>query len=169
VNSGVDGVMVQESTIFSRRDQFNAVAVRWQNAKNVGGLVYIVDADPDSPTYYDGPFGRKPRPEETVDTITTEAQAIEYARSLLEQYKGKTRGIDLGLLHNPLLEPGDVVAVYLTDGSAERHVIDSISLPLAGGTMTLQTRILRGGIAYDQSGVTYNDVRYTYEGLEVSP
>lgn len=168
LQSGADGVLVSAETTFSRRDQFNAVAIRWENPKGGGGLVYLVDADPSSPTYYDGPFGRKPRPEETVSTITTEQQAIDYARTVLKQSRGRTRGIDLSALHMPLLEPGDVLAVMLPDGSAERHVIDSLTLPLAGSAaMGLQTRILRGGITYEQAGVAYDDPRFQYDGQEV--
>ena len=166
VNSGVDGVMVKESTQFSRREQYNAVAVRWGGGKTTSGLVFLVDADPDSPTYFDGPFGKKPRPEETNTAITTEAAAIAYAATLLEKNSGRTRGIELQAVHMPLLEPNDVVAVWLPDGTAERHIIDAISLPLGpGGVMTMQTRIMRtGAITYEQDGVIYNDTRYTYEG-----
>lgn len=169
VDSGATGVLVGESTQFSRREQYNAVGVRWEMPTGTGGgLVYIVDSDPDSPTFYDGPFGRKPRPEENIDTITTEEQAIAAGYSLLEKYRGKTRGISLEAVHNPLLEPGDPIAVFLPDGSAERHVIDTISLPLAAGKMSMETRVLRtGSIMYNESGVDYEDSRYTYAGQGV--
>ena len=167
VAAGADGVLVAETTTYSRRDQFNAVGVRWENPNGSGGLAYLVDNDPASPTYYDGPFGRKPKPEETLSTVTTSDQAIAAATTMLEQSKGTTRGISLTALHNPLLEPNDVIAVFLPDGTAERHVIDSVTLPLAGGTMSLETRMLRGGITYEESGVTYQDVLYQYDGQEV--
>ena len=167
INSGVDGVLVSETTQFSRREQYNAVGVRWELPGGSGGLAYIVDADPTSPTYYDGPFGRKPRPEETIATITTSQQAIDAATALLNKYKGRTRGISLTAVHCPLLEPNDILAVYLPDGSAERHVIDTVNLPLGEGTMNLETRVLRGGITYNEPGVTYNDPDYTYAGQGV--
>lgn len=167
VANGAGGVLIDQVTQFSRRDQYNAVGIRWESPTGGGGLAYIVDADPLSPTYYDGPFGRKPRPEETVDTITTEGQAIAHATAVLAKFKGLTRGISLTSVHNPLLEPNDVVAVFLPDGSAERHVIDTVSLPLRGGSMSLETRILRGGITYEEDGVIYDDSGFTYEGAAV--
>ena len=167
VSHGANGVLVQATSTFSRREQYNAVGVRWELPDGSGGLAYIVDNDPASPTYYDGPFGRKPRPEETLDTITTSAQAIDAATTLLNQYKGKTRGIALTTVHNPLLEPGDVLGVFLPDGSAERHVVDAVTLPIGGGTMSLETRVLRGGITYNEPGVIYDDPNYTYSGQEV--
>lgn len=166
VTSGEDGVLVGETTTFSRREQYNAVGIRWESPTGSSGLVYVVDNDPKSPTYYDGPFGRKPRPEETNQSITEEQQAIDAAWALLAKTKGKTRGIDLTILHNPLLVPGDVLGVYFPDGTAERHVIDVITLPLgsSGASMALQTRMTRSDITYEEADVVYEDARYTYAG-----
>jgi hypothetical protein len=165
VASGEGGVLVTGVTSYSRREQYNAVGIRWDNADGSGGLAYIVDADPDSPTYYDGPFGRKPRPEETLSTVTYVGQAIRAAATLLEQYKGKTRSVSLTSIHNPLLEPNDILEVHFPDGSIERHVIDSISLPLDGGTMSMETRITRiFGIDYNEADVIYESEIYTYDG-----
>lgn len=143
VNTGTDGVLVDGENAFSRREQYNAIPVRWESPTGGGGLAYIVDSDPTSPTYYDGPFGRKPRSEETVATITTSDQATAYATTLLNQYKGLTRSVSLTSIHNPLLEPNDVIDLEQEDGTFEQHIIDSITLPLDGGTMTLETRVLR--------------------------
>lgn len=165
VTPGVDGVLVGEVSTFTRRDQFNAAGVRWESPDGGEGLAFVVDDDPASPTYWDGPFGKKPRPEETNQTITTPQQAEARARALLAASKGRERGISLTALHMPLLEPGDVVGVALPNGTAERHVIDSIALPLGpGGTMTMQTRLVRGGMTYEQAGVVYEDTRFTYSG-----
>lgn len=167
VASGPDGVLVDETTAYSRRDQFNAVAIKWEQPDGTGGTVYVTDDDPASPTYYDGPFGKKPRPVQTISTITSDEQATATARTLLQQYRGNTRSVAFTAVHNPLLEPGDVIGLYLPDGTSERHVIDSLTLPLTGGTMTAQTRILRGGITYDEPDVTYDDSRYTFAGVTV--
>jgi|LakMenEpi03Aug12_release.lakeMendotaPanAssembly.Ray.scaffolds.fasta_scaffold409016_1 hypothetical protein len=165
VDAGDSGVLVSEETTFSRREQYNAVGVRWESPNSGGGIVYLVDSDPESPTYFDGPFGRKPRPEETVSTITTEAQALDAARSLLDKYKGQTRGIQLQTLHNPLMEPGDVIAVQLPDNTIERHIIDTLSIPLAGGVMSMQTRVVRSsGGTYDADGINYGSPAHTYDG-----
>jgi hypothetical protein len=143
VNHGAGGVLVAETTAYSRRKQYNAVAIRWQNPDGTGGLSYIADMDPTSPTYYNGAFGRKPRPEETLATVTTSGQADAAATTILQQCSGRTRAIALTSVHNPLMEPGDVLTLHLPDGSVEDHVIDAITLPLEKGTMNLETRVLR--------------------------
>jgi len=143
VAHGADGVLVAETTAYSRRKQFNAIPLRWKNPDGSGGLVYIADMDPASPTYYDGTFGRKPRPEETLATVTTSAQVEAAATTLLQLYSGRTRAIALSSVHNPLIEPGDVITVHLPDGTSEEHVIDAVTLPLEKGTMSLETRVLR--------------------------
>lgn len=163
IDHGDTGVLVDETTAFSRREQYNAVAIRWEAANGGGGLAFVVDADPESPTYYDGPFGKKPRPEETLSTVTTSAQAIAAATTILQQYTGFTRSVSVQSVHNPLLEPDDVVGLYLPDGSAERHIIDSMSIPLGRGTMQMETRILRGGVKYESS-IFYSDGATNYDG-----
>lgn len=150
VAHGSNGVLVAETTAYSRRKQYNAVAIRWQNPDGTGGLSYIADVDSASPTYYYGPFGKKPRPEETLATVTTSGQADAAATTILQQCSGRTRSISLTTVHNPLMEPGDVLTLRLPDGSVEDHVIDAITIPLEKGIMSMETRLLRivtGGAA----------------------
>ena len=108
--------------------------------------MFVVDSDPNSPTYWDGPWGKKTVPTQRLDTVTTEEQAIDAAYALLDQYKGKARQIDFKSVHNLLIEPFDVVTVssYPQGGSraalSEEHVMDAVQYPLMGGVMTAETR-----------------------------
>ena len=138
VVSGQDGVLVSTDIVRTRREQFNAVPLRWEGPSG-GGLVFLVDNDANSPTFWDGPFGRKPSSEQRVDTVTSEAQAITAAESLLDQFKGYSSSVTFQMVHNPLLEPFDHIVVEV-DGGHEEHVIDSINYPLAGGIMSCETR-----------------------------
>lgn len=141
--TGENGVLIDGISARDRRDLYNAVPLRWEGP-NVGGLVFVVDADPASPTYWDGPFGRKPSSEQKVDTVTTEAQAIDAAKALLAQYKGFTATVKFTSLHNPLLEPGDVIEVIVPDyGLHELHVVDAINYQLAAGSMQVETRAVQ--------------------------
>jgi hypothetical protein len=141
MESGREGTIVDLTRSNDRREQYNAIPLRWESP-SIGGLVFIVDSDSTSPSFWNGPFGRKPRDEENNDLIVGEGQAIDAARALLDQYRGRTSSLSFTAIHNPLLEPLDVVQVTTGLGS-EIHVIDSIQYPLDGGTMTCQTRILR--------------------------
>ena len=138
-------MLVDRTVKQSRREMFNAVTVTWEGP-SASGTVFVVDSDPNSPTYWDGPWGKKTAPTQRLDTVTTEEQAIDAAYALLDQYKGKARQIDFKSVHNPLIEPFDVVTVssYPQGGSraalSEEHVMDAVQYPLMGGEMTAETR-----------------------------
>ena len=141
--TGADGVLVDGTQARDRRDIYNAVPLRWEGPK-AGGLVFVVDADPQSPTYWDGPFGRKPSSEQKVDTVTTEAQAIDAAKALLAQYKGFSATVRFTSLHNPLIEPGDVLEILVPDYKLHQlHVVDAINYQLAAGSMQVETRAVQ--------------------------
>jgi hypothetical protein len=139
--TGPGGVVVDVARSRSRSDEYNAVSLRWESP-TVGGVVFLVDADPLSPTYWDGPFGRKPADEVTNDLIATEEQAIDAATALLDQYRGRARSLSFTSVHNPLLEPLDVFLLSTPD-ALETHVVDSIDYGYAAGAMNVKTRLLR--------------------------
>jgi kumamolisin len=141
-DTGVNGVMVDASTSYSRDDMFNAVAIRWDNPNGSNGLVYLVDSEPTSPTYYDGPFGRKPRPEETLDTVSNGTQALAAATRTLAEVKGLSRTVNLTSVRNYLVEATDTVAAAYADGTVEEHIIDGLTFDLAGPTTTYRTRMV---------------------------
>ena len=138
--TGPNGVVMTTSAIRTRQEQFNAVPLRWDSPEG-GGLVFLVDDDPQSPTYWQGPFGKKPAAEQNVDTITTKDEAIEAARAMLNDYRGYSGMLNFQSVHNPLIEPYDRIEVDVL-GSREVHVIDALTLPLSGGQMTVETRKL---------------------------
>jgi hypothetical protein len=143
LSTGVGGVLVDGTTAQDRRDLFNAVPLRWEGPAG-GGLVFVVDADPASPTFWSGPWGRKPAAEQRVETVTTEQQAIDAAKALLAQYKGFTATVKFTAVHNPLLEPGDVIDVEVPDyGLHQLHVIDAINYSLSDGSMSAETRAVQ--------------------------
>lgn len=124
-----------------RDDIYNAVRLRYELPFAGSFVVEATDDDPASPTYYDGAFGKKPK---TIDNdlVDTEANAQAACDALLEQYRGIGRVLTVGGVYNPLLEPGDTVAVRLGDGTLEKHLVDRIELPLNPGEMTLTTRVV---------------------------
>lgn len=142
VASGVGGVLVEVRNTRSRREQYNAVQVRWETP-NGSGVALVVDSDPASPTYWNGPFGRKPSPEESLPTVESNSAATQAAISLLNQYKGFARSLSFTSITNPLLEPLDVVRLVTPNGVSEDYIIDSISYGLGDGTMSCETRLVR--------------------------
>lgn len=142
VFSGKGGALVDVTNVRSRREQFNAVHVRWESPAG-SGVALIVDSDPDSPTYWLGPFGKKPAPEESLPETDSNSAATEAAIALLNQYKGFARSLSFTSITNPLLEPLDVVQITTPGGLTEDYVIDSITYDLGGATMTCETRLVR--------------------------
>jgi hypothetical protein len=143
IDVGETGVLIDANVARTREGQANAVALTCEPPSGDRIFVYLVDANPASATYYDGPFGRKPISRRN-DTITDGAQAIEAAKGYLAKYLGAARAINFKALYNFLLLPMDAVEFVLTNGDSETHTIDGLSIPLGGGEMGGQTRVFMG-------------------------
>jgi hypothetical protein len=98
-----------------------------------------IDSDPNSPTYWYGPFGRRPDFYSSSTLIST--GACQLAAGLrLAQMKAPNASGDISSLPNPALEPGDVLRVTHEDGSRELHQAASFSVPLdVGGEFPITT------------------------------
>jgi hypothetical protein len=139
VRSGHRGTMTQLQSSTTRVEQFNAVGLSCESPAQEPIFVYIVDDDPASPTYYDGPFGRKPYMTRN-DSVTNVDDAIIAARGILNRRKTAARDVTLDAVYQPLLQPLD--SVFLLEegmGVQEAHTIESIDLPLVGGKMSMKT------------------------------
>lgn len=149
--SGQNGLLVDVDLNYSRAESFNGVGVTWASTDGTtSGRVFVYDSDPASPTYWLGPFGKKPRPDESLDLVETAVEAETAAAALLASYKGRPGGVSITGVCNPLLLPGDAIQVTYPDrtrnGSPLKsavHVIDSLSYPLLGGAMNITTREVR--------------------------
>lgn len=125
--AGTRGVMVSIDVEQTRADTFNKVIVISQNGSNAAqyrGVAF--DNDPSSPTYYNGPFGRKPRQFSSA-LIGSQAQADAAAAGLLAGQLGLAASITMGAVPNPALEAGDVIlAKRAVLGVNEAHIADKI-------------------------------------------
>lgn len=111
VNAGAGGVLVELSRDLSREGVYNAVVASGEALDTVAPPRGVaVDDNPDSPTYFSGPFGPVPR-FYSSPFITTNAQAATAAASLLRQNLGLPYNVDFRQVPNPALEPYDAVAV----------------------------------------------------------
>lgn len=141
--TGSRGNILEFDQTYSRRDQYNAIALSVEPPEgDISILVFLVDADPTSPTFWLGPFGRKVL-EERSDELLTEAQAIAKATALLDQYQGATRALDLTTVYNPLLEPDDAILVKYPDDPDEVHFVDAWEISFPRPAMKLETRLNR--------------------------
>jgi hypothetical protein len=125
---GPKGVVVSLAKKWDRGPAYNAVI---GTSSGTGTPITAVarDLDPTSPSYYFGPFGRKPISYQAPFTSSTQAQNAVNAK--LRQGLGVAQSLDLSVVPNPALEPGDIVAVRRTlIGVDEVDVLDSTVIPL---------------------------------------
>lgn len=94
---------------FSSAEVYNGVIVIGENAAaNLRATVW--DEDPSSPTYYLGPFGRRPRTITTSKARTAD-QAAAIARLHFHRLAGRADQIQINTVPDPSLDPGDLVLV----------------------------------------------------------
>jgi Domain of unknown function (DUF5047) len=141
VEAAEGGVYMSANRGMSSADVYNGVLARGENtADNVPPVSYLaVDNDPNSPTYWGGPFGRRPKFHSSSTLITT-AGCQQAATVILAKAKAPNATGDISSLPNPALEAGDVLRVMHEDGSRELHQVASFSVPLdEGGTFPIAT------------------------------
>lgn len=141
VNSGAHGVLIELNRSRSREGVYNAVVVNGEGADTAQPIFAIVsDNDENSPTNYNGRFGKVPR-FYTSTFITTNEQAFATAGALLQQTIGLPYSVDFRSVVNPALEPYDSVGV-ITSTTRELHILDTIEIPLDVDTpMSAATRV----------------------------
>lgn len=141
INTGAGGVLIELNRARTREGVYNAVVVNGEGADTEQPIFAVVlDNDPRSPTNYDGRFGKVPR-FYTSTFITTNAQALATAHSLLRKTIGLPYSVDFRAVPNVAVEPFDVVSL-ITRRNRELHVLDMIEFPLDAETsMTASTRV----------------------------
>lgn len=141
VDVGPQGVLVEGERQISREATYNVVVAGAERVDNLPPLAATVqDNDPTSPTYVGGAFGSVPY-FYTNNGITTVGQATTAAQGLLDRVRGLTRTVSLSAVPNPALDAGDVIQVVYPDGTFERHVVDSLTIPLGpDASMPIGTR-----------------------------
>lgn len=135
------GVYISATRAMSADKVFNGILASGENtADNVAPVSYLAtDDDPGSPTYWGGPFGRRPD-FYSSSTLITLAACTNAARLKLAQAKAPNASGDISSLPNPALEPGDVLRITHEDGSRELHQAASFSVPLdTGGGFPITT------------------------------
>lgn len=148
VNAGRNGVLVSVARSLSRDGVYNAVIATGEALDATpppSGAAY--DLDPDSATYWLGPFGKVPR-FYSSPLLTSDGQCVTAAESLLSQTTGLPYTVDFSALVNPALEPFDPVrVVYPIDLTKtphrrqENHVVTKLVIPLTpDGPMPANTR-----------------------------
>lgn len=135
------GVYLSGTRAMSAGSVNNGVLARGENTTdNVAPVSYLAtDNDVNSPTYWGGPFGRRPKFYSSSTLITT-AGCQAAATLILAKAKAPNASGDFSSLPNPALEPGDVLRVRHEDNSRELHQVAAFTVPLdLGGDFPIST------------------------------
>ena len=140
ISAGESGVYIRANRGMSSSNVFNGVLARGENtADNVAPVRSLVtDSDTSSPTYWGGPFGRRPR-FYSSPTLTTTGACTAAATLLLAQAKAPNASGDISSLPNPALEAGDVLRITHPDGTRELQQPASFTVPLDDGDFPIST------------------------------
>lgn len=127
---------------WDRADVYNKVIVTGENSNNDD--VYRGEAEddnPNSPTWYNGSFGRKPY-RWSSEYISSDDQALTAASAILSRTIGAPDNLSFEALVDPSRRPWDVVEINREKlGLSEAHVLDTVSIPLSySGSMSGTTR-----------------------------
>lgn len=151
VNAGRDGVQLTTGRRLTREGVYNAVVATGEAGDDDEPVRAVaVDANPRSPTFFGGRFGKVPR-FFSSPLLTTNAQAATAARNMLRRSIGMPFSVDFQSVVNPSLRPFDPVRVTLQDGNREIHVVETVSVPLdeqtsMSATTREQTLVVVGGV-----------------------
>jgi len=141
-HGGPDGGLVGIRLTYSRDGVYNAVVASGAATTDqapVAATAY--DTNPNSPTRWDGPFGRVPAFFPSP-VITTPAQATAAAQTRLATYlSGRDYTLTVTAVPNPAIEPGTTVARIITPRINVVGRVVRAELPLGPGTASYDVRI----------------------------
>ncbi|MEV5319160.1 DUF5047 domain-containing protein [Streptomyces sp. NPDC052687] len=143
VSDGEGGTLVSSSRSLPRTGVYNAVVASGENTSSGAAPVSAVarDENPSSPTRWGGPFGKVTKFISSALWATVGAcqSAADYA---LFDATAPSVQVAIDTLPNPALEGNDIIRLT-HPGRKERHIVQSLSIPLtADGDFSLT---LRGG------------------------
>lgn len=141
--------LIDVRVALDRAPAYNRVIAFSTNAST--GAQYrgvATDDDPTSPTFYDGPFGRKPRFYYS-EFIASNAQATSAAAAILASGLGVAKMVDFSALPDPRLEGSDVVKITNErTGIDALHIVDSLTIELGPeGPLTGASRAQEGVVS----------------------
>lgn len=134
IDAGPGGVMVSGARGVARDGVYNGVVATGEGADSDEPIrAFAYDANPDSPTYWYGPFGKVPT-FYSSPMITAPTHALTSARAILRRSLGLPYGIDFDTVPAAFLEPYDPLRVTYTDGQTGVHVLEKLTIPLTAAS-----------------------------------
>lgn len=142
---GPDCIMIDVDRDQDNTDIFNGQIVTGASTYGLTpARAEVWDNDPNSPTYYLGPYGKNPNFTQS-DKVSYNAQALDMANGLLNKSKGLTEVISMSALPNHAQEEEDLIVLTRQRSglSAVHTFINQINMPLSatsGNKMSVTCR-----------------------------
>ncbi|MFJ4808484.1 DUF5047 domain-containing protein [Streptomyces longwoodensis] len=132
IAAGEGGAYIRATRGMTSDRVYNGVLARGENTSdNVAPVSsLVVDNDTTSPTYWGGPYGRRPL-FYSSPTLTSVAACTAAATLKLAAAKAPNATGDISSLPNPALAPGDVIRIVHPDGTRELQQVASFTVPLS--------------------------------------
>jgi hypothetical protein len=137
-----DGGMILASSPARVRGGYNVVVVTGERADGSAPVsAFDEDDDPASPTYVDGPYGRRTLVRR-LNTPTSPEMAKAAARALRRRTTALTTAWRLSMTPDAAMELGDVLDLEVRGRTGVVQVVESITMPLGtgAGAMDVQGR-----------------------------
>ena len=140
VAGGDGGVLINAKRGKNQSITYNAAVAEGENSDGTAPIRAIVKViDPSSPLLYGGSFASRPRYFKS-SLITSNPQALQTATSMLARVTGVARTGSLDTLPHPGLDSGDLLRIEVQPGVWEDHLVDSFTLPLGPGSVSITSR-----------------------------
>lgn len=150
LQDGVNGVLVDVEHTKSRVGIYNSITLVVERQDIAPFRVTVQDTAAGSPTQWGGPMGRRNRTVKTQQ-VTTYNDAIVLAQQILSQSLSLTRTWKIQVPHLPVLDPGDVIAVWYRN-EVTAQVVNTVRHGLGANHVTeLTTRQLLYNVGTDQT------------------
>lgn len=136
-----DSTVLTTERRLSASPGYNGVIVVGEGSEiNDPFRVEVWDDDPASPTYYLGPWGKRPK-FLVSPLILTAGQALLSGQAQLQTLLGATETVSLTAPSNPAHDAGDVIHVERSRLKVDnRYIADQFTLPIGVGAMTATCR-----------------------------
>jgi hypothetical protein len=138
LRDGEGGNVIDPSIVLDRGPSVNYVKAFGNNPDTEADYVGIaIDLGTTSLTRYDGPSGKKQR-FFSSPLFTSNDMAQATAETILGNYLGISRVLDITIKPNPAMNAGDVVEIHRADAglTGERAIIDQVSIGLTSNDVS---------------------------------
>lgn len=140
LTTGEGGNLVRRSAKTSGKQIYNHVVVVGESSDSTAPLVFaeVSNNDPSSPTAIDK-IGMRSRPRFSSPMVTTDAQALELARTMLSVSALEEFEMSFDAVLLPWAEPGEIVETVDPEGTywgPTRYLLSTLNLPLDLGPMS---------------------------------